>query len=171
MSADIASKSTEKSDIAQNRLGVIRIRGTVNVRKEIADTLNMLRLRRPNWCVIVDDRPSYRGMLQKAKDYITWGEVTSETLSLLLRKRGRIMGDDPVTDRYVQKKLEFTSLDEFAEAVIDLKTNLSDLPGLKPVFRLHPPKKGFKRKKIPFSIGGALGYRGRAINDLILRMA
>ena len=39
-------------------------------------------------------------------------------------------------------------------------------------FRLHPPRKGFGRKgtKKTFSAGGALGYRGEKINDLIKRM-
>ena len=39
-------------------------------------------------------------------------------------------------------------------------------------FRLNPPQKGYGRKgvKMPFSSGGALGYRGDKINDLIRRM-
>lgn len=39
-------------------------------------------------------------------------------------------------------------------------------------FRLHPPRGGYERKgiKVPFSLGGALGYRGAAINNLITRM-
>jgi large subunit ribosomal protein L30 len=40
------------------------------------------------------------------------------------------------------------------------------------IISLHPPRKGFGRKgiKAPFSIGGALGYRGEKMNDLIERM-
>ncbi len=40
------------------------------------------------------------------------------------------------------------------------------------VVRLQPPRKGFGRKgiKLPFKVGGALGYRGAKINDLIKRM-
>lgn len=38
--------------------------------------------------------------------------------------------------------------------------------------RLNPPVKGYGRKgiKVPFSRGGALGYRGERINELIQRM-
>ncbi|MEM4366442.1 MAG: uL30 family ribosomal protein [Candidatus Woesearchaeota archaeon] len=38
-------------------------------------------------------------------------------------------------------------------------------------YRLHPPRGGFERKgiKLPFSLGGAYGERGDAINALILR--
>ena len=43
---------------------------------------------------------------------------------------------------------------------------------IKKYFRLNPPRKGFGRKGIkhPYQSGGALGYRGEAINDLIKRM-
>ena len=43
---------------------------------------------------------------------------------------------------------------------------------LKPFYRLSPPKGGFNRKGIkkPYSIGGALGYRGQEINTLLRRM-
>ncbi|MBW3022557.1 uL30 family ribosomal protein [Candidatus Woesearchaeota archaeon] len=42
----------------------------------------------------------------------------------------------------------------------------------KKFFRLHPPRKGFGRKgvKKSFKEGGALGYRGDKINELIKRM-
>ncbi|HEV2165782.1 MAG TPA: 50S ribosomal protein L30, partial [Thermoplasmata archaeon] len=42
--------------------------------------------------------------------------------------------------------------------------------GLRPVFRLHPPKGGWRSTKKPFASGGALGYRGPAINDLARKM-
>ena len=44
------------------------------------------------------------------------------------------------------------------------------VPDVKPLFRLHPPKGGWKSTKKPFVRGGALGYRGKAINDLVRRM-
>ena len=59
---------------------MIRIRGTVELRGDIKETLKMLGLTRVNHCVIIDDDPSYKGMLQKAKDYITWGEVRQDVV-------------------------------------------------------------------------------------------
>jgi len=38
------------------------------------------------------------------------------------------------------------------------------------VFRLNPPKKGYKSIKKSYKEGGALGYRGEKINNLIQRM-
>jgi len=39
---------------------------------------------------------------------------------------------------------------------------------LKP-FRLHPPRKGYRNIKLPYP-EGALGYRGKEINELLRRM-
>ena len=67
---------------------VIRIRGTIGARREIRDTLKMLNLLRINSCTIIPETPSYKGMLQKVKDYVTWGEASDETLALLLKRNG-----------------------------------------------------------------------------------
>ena len=125
---------------------------------------------RVNHLVLVDDNPSYKGMVQKVKDYITWGEIDKETLAALIRKRGRLIGNKPITDEYVKEKLGMT-IDEFAEKVVNGEMKLTDLPNIKPVFRLHPPRGGLKgTKKRSFKEGGALGYRGEKINELIERM-
>jgi len=152
-------------------LAVIRIRGMVGVRPEVEHTLKLLRLVRKFHCVIIDDRPSYIGMLKRVKDWVTWGEIDAESLAILLRRRGRLTGNERLTDEHV-KKLGYESIEEFAKAVMEGKAKLSDIPGLKPVFRLAPPSGGFKGSiKKPYGAGGELGYRGSAINDLIRRMA
>ncbi|WP_457751114.1 50S ribosomal protein L30 [Thermococcus sp.] len=152
------------------KLALIRLRSGIRAKGEVRDTLAMLRLHRINHLVIIDDNPSYKGMVQKVKDYITWGEIDAETLAKLLRKRGRLIGNKPVTEEYVQEKLGM-GIDEFAEKVANGEMKLTDLPNIKPVFRLHPPRGGLKgSKKRSFKEGGALGYRGEKINDLIERM-
>ena len=150
---------------------VVRVRGRIGVRDEIERTLHLLRLRKKNHCVIVPETQPFLGMLQKAKDYITWGEIDKDTLIMLLKKRGRLAGDRRLTEEYVKEKTG-KSLEEFAKDVLEGKAKLTDLPGIKPFFRLKPPSKGFERGGIkkPFSVGGALGYRGKHINDLLKRM-
>ncbi|ADP77672.1 LSU ribosomal protein L30P [Methanothermus fervidus DSM 2088] len=147
---------------------VVRVRGRVGVRRDIADTLKMLRLHRVNHAVLVDETPSYEGMLQKAKDYITWGEIDLDTLVELIKKRGRLPGNKRVDEEYF-KELGYSSIKEFAKALLNNETSLEDA-GLKPVFRLHPPRKGYESVKKPFSEGGSLGYRGKKINELLKRM-
>ena len=78
-------------------LVVVRIRGTINVREDMKDTLRMLRLNKVNNATIIPPTPQYLGMLQKAKDYITWGEISQETLTRLLKKRGRMIKGKPIS--------------------------------------------------------------------------
>ena len=148
---------------------VIRVRGTTGVIQNIADTLDMLRLNRISHAVLVDESPSYKGMLQKAKDYITWGEVDAEFVSALITKRGRLSGNVKVTDEYVSENSVYGSIDELAEALVNSKVKLADV-GIKPVFRLHPPRKGYEDIRLSIQEGGTLGYRGEEIKDLGKRM-
>ncbi len=149
----------------------IRIRGGVNATMRVEDTLKMLRLSRNMASTLLDDRPEYKGMLQHAKDYVTWGEPTVETVRLLLEKRGKQVGDHPISEDTL-KESGYDSLDALASALCSGDAEFHKLEGIKPFFRLHPPKKGFKRTvKRPYRSRGELGYRGEAINELAKRMA
>jgi large subunit ribosomal protein L30 len=148
----------------------VRIRGLSDISQEVRDTLRMLRLTRSCHATLLDNRPAYNGMLRKSKDCLTWGEVSQEIVVLLLKKRGKLVGDKKLTDEYV-KELGYNSLEDLAEAIFKVDVEFSSLPEVKPLFRLRPPKKGFKGKvKKSFAAGGELGYRGDAINDLLKRM-
>jgi large subunit ribosomal protein L30 len=155
------------------RIAVIRIRGSIDRSFTIKRTLNLLRLNRTNHCVIIDDRKTYKGMLQRAKDTITWGELDFDTLKFLLLKRGRLAGRKKLTEDYIKENSNFQDLDEFITKYLEFKADFTDIKGLKPVFRLHPPRKGHNIKgvKKPFTLSGALGYRGKQINELISKMA
>lgn len=133
----------------------------------------MLRLNYLNHCVIIDGRKSYLKMLQKVKDLVTWGELDEKGVLLLLSKRGRLPGDTRLTDAYMKEHTPFGSIEGFAKAFCDGKAELKDIPDLKPVFRLHPPKKGHERGGIknPYVLGGALGPRDSEINALVQKMA
>jgi len=68
---------------------VLRIRGSVNTSPELKATMKMLRLERVNHCVIVPKNESYDGMLKKARDYVTWGEIDRNTLEKAKREGGK----------------------------------------------------------------------------------
>jgi len=134
------------------------------------ETLVMLHLPRNNYGALVDDRPAFMGMLKKARDYITYGEPSKETLAMLIRKKGRLAGNKKLTDEYAQK-VGYKSLDDLADAVHACRAEYWKLQNIQPVFRLHPPSKGFKGKiKKHYGSGGELGYRGEEINELLKRM-
>jgi large subunit ribosomal protein L30 len=150
-------------------IAAIRVRGTTGIKKDIADTLMMLRLNQINHAVLIDENPSYTGMLQKGKDYITWGEIDAETLAKVIAKRGRLAGDVKVTDEYLKENTDYSSVEELAKAVVESEATLEDA-GIKPVFRLHPPRKGYKSTKKTYNEGGSLGYRGEKLGELIVKM-
>ena len=148
----------------------IRVRGTVNVKPDIKKTLQLLNLTRANHCVILEETPDVKGMLQVAKDYITWGELEKETLTKLINTRARLEGDKPLTDDYLKSSTSYTTIVKLSDAIIDKKLKYREIPNVKPVFRLNPPKKGYEGVKRPYKKKGALGYRGKDINKLIEKM-
>lgn|SRR3989338_4581365 len=150
------TSTTSTTSTSGQKLAVILVRGLARVKKDIKDTLIMMQLTKRNRCVIIENNPLNKGMLQKAKDYITWGEISDETFGQLVAQRG-VELESPLMDRkelYTYKHLD-----------VDGKK-------YKKYFSLNPPRKGFGRKgvKMPFNLGGGLGYRGEKINDLIARM-
>ncbi len=153
------------------RIAVIRIRGVIDVNAKVADTFRKFKLFKKNGCIVVDNRGSYMGMLRKIKDYATWGEINEATFKKLLLKRGRLPGNKQLSESYLKEKTK-TDIDAFVKEFFEFKRELKDIPGLKTFFRLGMPKNGFEVKgiKVPFSMGGALGYRKDKINDLIERM-
>ena len=148
----------------------IRIRGGVSCTRRVKDTLRMLRVDRNNYATILDDRPDYQGMLQKAKDYVTWGEPDVETIKTVLESRGEAPGGVRLTEEYL-KGLGLGGFSQLAEKLHSCELDVNKLEGVKPFFRLHPPKKGFKKTvKRPYHDKGELGYRGEDINELARRM-
>ena len=158
------SKKENKSLIA-----VIRLRGSVDQPKDVKHALNLLNLTRPNHAVVVPADGTHLGMLQKLKDVVTWGEIDKKTLTELIKKRGRVQGNKKITTKYL-KEQKFETMSAFITAIFDGKKDMRRIDGLKPLFRLHPPRKGFKSLKNPITRGGDLGYRGEEINALLLRM-
>lgn len=153
------------------RLAVVLVRGYNNATYKTKDTLRMLRLHNLNHCVIVDDRPSYMGMLQRVYNYVAYGEIDVDTLTELIRKRGRRSGNRRIDDEWMKQNTSYQSIREFAEAFLNFEADFKDLPGFKLVFRLHPPRKGYGKRTIKraYRDGGVTGYNPD-INDLIRRM-
>ncbi len=147
---------------------IVRLRGEVNVRPEIKDTLDMLRIHRVNHCVVVKEDLHFRGMIQKVKDYVAWGKIDDETLAMLLEKRGRLSANRRLTEQFLKENTSYRSFKELASALNSGTASLKDL-GIKPIFRLHPPRKGFKTTKKTAQQGGDIGFR-QDLADLITKM-
>lgn len=149
---------------------VVQVRGTVKTRREIKDTLKMLRLHHINHCVLIPNTPEFLGMVRKVKDFVAYGEIDEGTLSSILETRGRLVGNKRLTDDYIKDHTKYDNIDEFARALVRGEATINDIPNLKPVLRLHPPRKGYMTIKRTFNQRGALGYYGKEINSLLYKM-
>jgi large subunit ribosomal protein L30 len=147
---------------------IVRVRGSVHARHDVVETLRYLHITRPNHATVVPEVPSVRGMLTTIQGYVTWGEAEPETVSLLLKERGETTAGERVTDQSVAEILPGKDVAALTRTVAE--SGLTQVPALKPLFRLKAPKGGWRSTKKPFTLGGALGYRGRAINELVRRM-
>ena len=59
---------------------------------------------------------------------------------------------------------------DFSQALAKGEARLVEVRDLRPVIRLPPPRRGFRHIKRGYHDGGDLGYRGKEINELLLRM-
>ena len=138
-------------------IAIIRISGRVNLRRDIEETLNRLRLKRKFACVAIKPTKANLGMMKKVRNLIAYGEIKKETFEKLIEKRGQLIEKGKKSDaKKIVEELEKGKKYE------ELK--------LKPFFRLHPPRGGIDSKK-GFGVGkGILGDNKEHINKLIERM-
>ncbi len=134
----------------------IRIAGMVEIPDKIQSALDHMRLRRKYSAILLDENKENLMLLQNVRNFIAFGQISKENLMKLVSLRGQ-----PVDSK---KKIDVNH-------VIDSlgKNKLSEL-GLKPFFRLHPPRGGIESKK-HYGVGkGVLGDNKENINKLLERM-
>lgn len=133
----------------------IRISGMVSVQKDDQETLYRMRLRRKYAATLIADTPQNRKMLEGVRNFIAYGEASKELIEELLKKRGEGLNGKKFDVAKVMAEIDKKSLDEL---------------GVKPFFRLHPPRGGIESKK-HFGIGkGVLGNHKNQINKLVEKM-
>ncbi len=136
--------------------------------------MESLMLQRTFQARLLENSASNNGMLRRVKELVAWGEVDPAILESLLKKRAEIeVGSERPTEGFVKSRLGKETFADLAKSVVAGELQVKDLwrAGLKPRFRLHPPKGGFKRStRRAFTDGGELGYRGADINTLVRRM-
>jgi len=140
-----------KKDLENKLLAVVRVRGRVNVRQSISETLKRLNLNRVNNFILIQATKSNLGMINKCNDYVTYGEVSKEVVERLFEKKGIKLNEEDVSDLFTGKK--------------SIKELSIEMP-----IGMKPPKHGYEHIKKSFSAKGSLGYRGEKINELIKRM-
>lgn len=150
-------------------LAVVRIGGKAGLERDVKDTLKMLRLDALHNCVLIPDTPDYKGMAEKVRDHVTYGEIDKQTFVEMLRKRLRSGNNEKINETSLKALTGHNSHEELVDALLSGKVRLSHFKRIQPVLRLSPPSKGFKSTKSHYPEGD-LGYRGNAINSLLERM-
>ncbi len=136
---------------------IVNMRGMVSTSTQVKDTLKSLNLEKKFRATIVPETSSYKGMLQKAKDQVSWCVATTPIIKKLLEKRGRKDGWKPLQQEDLSK-LGYENLDNLAKDISQSKVILQTLKGVKPSFALSPPRGGFKRSiRRNYNQGGILG--------------
>lgn len=138
-------------------IAVIRISGIIKIKQPITETLNRLRLRKKYVCVLVDEKSDQAGMIKKVKDFVAYGPINEATLTKIIAARGKRIN-----------KAKIDKPESLAKEILAGKKLKKDL-GLKPFFRLHPPRGGLKSSKLHYP-KGVLGDNKDDINKLIARM-
>ncbi|MEK6899437.1 MAG: uL30 family ribosomal protein [Nanoarchaeota archaeon] len=134
---------------------VIRISGMVEIPDNIQEMLYRMRLRQKYATVIMHETPENAKILERVRNFVAFGKISESMLEQLIEIRG---------ERFDKKKIDAKKIASELG-----KKNLEEL-GVKPFFRLHPPRRGIDSKK-HFGVGkGVLGNNGEAINKLVERM-
>ena len=147
--------------MAENKLiAIVRVRGLTGLNPKQKATLLMLNLKRSNQATLVHTNESYNGMLEQSKDYITWGPISKPILLNMLTKRA-FVGKSKLSTTKSESDIE-KICDELigGKSLKDLQINRN--------FRLTPPSKGWKAKKVRYPQGD-LGPRD-SIDKLLTRM-
>lgn len=68
---------------------VIRIRGKVKLREEIAETFRRLKMMQKLNCTFIDEKDIIRmGMLNKLKEFVSYGKVDDALMKKIIEVRG-----------------------------------------------------------------------------------
>lgn len=70
-------------------IAAIKVRGSIDARQKAKRTIKDLNLEKRNQCVVFEDNESIKGMLNRAKDYITYGEVSQEIIEKLEERKDK----------------------------------------------------------------------------------
>ncbi len=131
--------------------------------------MSELKVERRFSATLVKDDPTTVGMLKLCKDYLAWAPTDKQLLTSLLKSRGKVSERRRLGEAEL-KMLGFKKYEDLASRLIEGELKLSSFPGLRPFFRLSPPRGGFKestRKQ-----AGERGVLGRnpKLREIVERM-
>ena len=132
---------------------IIRISGQVEMPGDAKETLFRMRLRKKYSAVLMSETKETYNLLNAVRNFVAYGKADSKTIEELVSKRGKSLDNKKFDSK---KAAEIIEKEGFEKS------------GIKPFFRLHPPRKGIDSKT--HYPKGVLGDNGADINNLVRRM-
>jgi large subunit ribosomal protein L30 len=132
---------------------VIRISGQVEMLTYIKETLFRMHLRKKYSAVLLKETEETKNLLSQIRNFVAYGKIDSKTLEELISKRAKSIDGKKIDAKKVAELIEKDGIEK---------------SGIKPFFRLHPPRKGIDSKS--HYPKGILGDNGDKINELVRRM-
>jgi large subunit ribosomal protein L30 len=134
-------------------IAIVRISGQVEMPSGAKEALFRMRLRKKYSAVLLSDAPENAKILEKVRNFVAFGKIDEKTLEELILKRGKSLSKTKIDAKKVIEAIEKKGINS---------------SGIKPFFRLHPPRGGIDSKShFP---KGVLGDNKEKINDLLRRM-
>jgi len=140
---------------------MIRIKGLVEVDKDVQEALFRMRLRRKYSAVLIIPNEESMKLIKKVRNFVAYGTIDEKTLLHLIERRAK-----PISGNKADAKSILSGIEAQTKKG---KLDLTEL-GVKPFFRLHPPIKGIDAKVHFGTRKGVLGDNKEKINDLVRRM-
>tara|TARA_Y100000310_G_scaffold303027_1_gene340967 strand:- start:111 stop:527 length:417 start_codon:yes stop_codon:yes gene_type:complete len=134
---------------------VVRIAGQVDLTRKVKETLDRLRVRRKYAATLLANTPENQRLLKRVRNFVAYGTADGALVKELIEKRGQALPGKKVS----------------ADAAKEIEKKGFEGVGLKPFFRLHPPRGGVDTK-LHFGVSkkAVLGDHGEKIGELVGRM-
>lgn len=135
---------------------VIRISGRIELTQEVTETLHRMRIRRKYAATLLPNNETTKHLINSVRNFVAYGPISEEMLTKLVAARGQPIDKSKKIDAgKVAKHILAKGFDD---------------SGIKPFFRLHPPRKGINSHGHAEAGTGVLGNNKEAINTLVERM-
>ncbi len=148
---------------------VLNLHGKINSSAPVRKALEELKVdHKFSATVVTDDAPTL-GMLKLCKDYLAWSPIDQDLLLTLLKKRGMVSTTAKL-DAAALSGLGFKKHEDLAAKMVKEGQRLSAVHGVRPFFRLAPPKGGFHQSlRRQFTEKGTLGSNPK-LSEIVRRM-
>jgi len=156
-----------------NYIAIIKTTGRFNINPKLKKIFQLLKIRSPNNVIIIKKNKKIISLLKKINVHIVWGEITNPVLFKLIMKKNNI--NIKISEK-INKILSQTLFNEKNNIWQKGNKELEDIISYIMTdrfllnFKLNSPSVHFKRKNDGKSVNTCVGYVGKLINNILVKM-